>query len=210
MFAFTTWCSFFLEGCEEFGCGVMVEEASSGTLFLAAAAAAGGVVKRGGSASGCEVPASDLSGSGAFFVLFPVIVLSTFSSKIEDVVVPAIDEASKAPNSALGPGSLSDVLLLRDLRLTRSSDAHLDEEDLRANLPEDDRFVRLRVRCRAGIDAEAIIGGEEARRFWSSLLHLRVRVGEFFFMLAFSASTALGLFIICMVCSLGNYDLMLA
>ena len=178
----------------------MVEEASSGTLLLAAdadaAAAAGGVVERDDSAGGCGVSVSGLFGSGALFVLFPVLMaLSTFSSKSDEVVVPETDESPKVSNSALGPGSLSDDLLLR--YFTPSSDDHLDEWALRANLPEDDRFVRLRVRSRAGIDAEAIIGEEAvARRLWSSLLHLRVRVGELFFILARRVSIGLGMFIV--------------
>ena len=176
-----------------------MEEASSGTLLLAAdAAGSGGVVERDDSAGGCGVSASGLFGSGAFLVLFPVLMaLSTFSSKSDEVVVPERDESPKVSNSALGPGSLLDDLLLR--YFTPSSDDHLDEWALRANLPEDDRFVRLlvRVRSRAGIDAEAIIGEEAvARRLWSSLLHLRVRVGELFFLLARRVSIGLGMFIV--------------
>ena len=176
-----------------------VEEASSGTVFLAADDGGGVVVERGGSAGGCGVSASDFFGFGASLGLFPVtaMALSTFSSKSDEVVVPETDESPKVSNSALGPGSLSDDLLLR--YFTPSSDDHLDEWALRANLPEDDRFVRLRVRSRAGIDAEAIIGEEAvARRLWSSLLHLRVRVGELFFILArrSRASTGLGLFVL--------------
>ena len=161
-----------------------VEEASSGTVFLADNDRSGVVVERGGSAGGCGISASDLFGSG-FSGLFPVtaMALSTFSSKSDEVVVPETDESPKVSNSALGPGIISDDLLLR--YFTPSSDDHLDEWPLRANLPEDERFVRRRVRSRAGIDAEVIIGEEaESRRFWSSLLHLRVRVVELFFILA--------------------------
>ena len=179
----------------------MVEEASSGTLLLAADAdadAGGGVVERGDSAGGCGVSASGLFGSGAFLVLFPVLMaLSTFSSKSDEVVVPETDESSKVLNSALGPGILSDDLFLRFV--TPSSDDHLDEwRPLRANLPEDEHFVRLRVRPRAGIDAEPFIGEEaEERRLWSSLLHLCVRVGELYFILArrSRAPIGVGLFI---------------
>ena len=105
-----------------------VEEASSGTAFLAADGGSGVVVvKRDGSAGGCGASASDLFGSGAF------------SIKSDEVVVPETDESPKVSNSALGPGSLSDDRLLRYF-------TPLDEWALRANFPEDDRFVRLRVR----------------------------------------------------------------
>jgi hypothetical protein len=57
----------------------------------------------------------------------------------------------------------------------------MEEEVLWDNLPEDDRFVTLRVRYRAGIDAEAFSGEEGARRSLSSLLHLRISVGAPFF-----------------------------
>lgn len=99
----------------------MVEGASSGTWFLDAAV---GVVRFGGSAAGCGV-ASLFLGSCAFLVLFPMKALSTFSSKSEEVVVSETDESPKESNSALGPGRLSDVFLLRFF--TRSSDDHLDE-----------------------------------------------------------------------------------
>lgn len=163
----------------------MVEEASSGTLLLAAdAGGGGGVVERDDSAGSCRVSPSELFGSGALFVLFPgAIALSSFSSKSEELLEPETDESPKVSNSALGPGSLSDDLLMR--YFTRSSDDHLAEEALRANLPEDDRFVRLRVWRRAGIDVdEAIFEESVARRFFSSLLHLRVRIGELLFILA--------------------------
>ena len=136
-----------------------VEEASSGTVFLSADDGGAVVGKRGGSVGGCGVSASDLFGSGASLGLFPVtaMALSTFSSKSDEVIVPETDESSKVSNSALGPGILSDDLFLRFV--TPSSDDHLDEwRPLRANLPEDERFVRLRVRPRAGIDAEPFIG----------------------------------------------------
>ena len=99
-----------------------MEGASSGTWFLDAAV---GVVRFDGSAAGCGVSASLFLGSFAFLVLFPMKALSTFSSKSEEVVVSETDESPKESNSALGPGRLSDVFLLRFF--TRSSDDHLDE-----------------------------------------------------------------------------------
>lgn len=112
---------------------------------------------------------------------------------------------SKVSNSAFGAGRFLD-----DRRLPyspRSLDDHLDESVLRANLPEDDRLVRLRVRCRTGIDAEAMMDfgfgdfgfsasmlKSSLRSSRSSLLHLRFMAGALFCRrLTLSSSVSIGL-----------------
>jgi hypothetical protein len=164
-----------------------MEEASAGMLFLAG----GGDAER--------------------VVLVLVVLLGTSkgpSEGVEVVVGRAGPGSSKVSNSAFGAGRFLD-----DRRLPyspRSLDDHLDESVLRVNLPEDDRLVRLRVRCRAGIEAEAMMdfgfgdfgfGAKLAsmlkpslRSSRSSLLHLRFMAGALFCRrLTLSSSVSIGL-----------------
>ena len=195
-----------------------MEEASAGMLFLAGGGDAERVVL-------VLVVVDSAAGSFAVFafcaislvllLLLAVMAFSVFlgtSEGVEVVVVRAGPGSSRVSNSAFGAGRFLD-----DRRLPyspRSLDDHLDESVLRVNLPEGDRLVRPRVRCRAGIEAEAMMdfgfgdfgfGAKLAsmlkpslRSSRSSLLHLRFMAGALFcrrLTLSSSVSIGLGLFI---------------